>query len=187
MVKALPYGTRTQGTNKVSDITNLIFIGKASWLRRAFDAAGWIASDELNAASTFQPSDTFGQSEITQAPMSKLLLDEQKPLFTLSKTTNTFSSRHHIRVLARARKGRETVLTASSTQDIGIAFSAKQKTFIHMIDQYLDNERSKVSNALLHRCVDGSILFPPLGPSGCVQLDRRPFADGWAGGGSGDQ
>ena len=38
--------------------------------------------------------------------------------------------------------------TASSTQDIGIAFSYKQKTFIHVIDQYLDNERSKVANDL---------------------------------------
>jgi hypothetical protein len=41
MLKALPYRTKTEGTNKVSDITNLIFIGKASALRRAFDAAGW--------------------------------------------------------------------------------------------------------------------------------------------------
>ena len=157
MVKALPYRTRTQGTNKVSDITNLIFIGKASSLRRAFDAAGWVASDELNAASTFQTVKTLsGNQKYTQAPMSTLLLDEQKPLFTLSKTTNTFSSRHHIRVFGTGEKwDGETVLTASSTQDIGIAFSAKQKTFIHVIDQYLDNERSKVSNDLeFTGCVD---------------------------------
>ena len=158
MVKGLPYRTKTQGTNKVSDITNLIFIGKPSSLRRAFDAAGWVPSDQLNAASTFQTVKTLsGNQNYTQAPMSTLLLDEQQPLFTLSKTTNTFSSRHHIRVFpTSAVFDGKTVLTASSTQDIGIAFSAKQKTFIHVIDQYLDNERSKVTNDLeFTGCVDG--------------------------------
>jgi hypothetical protein len=163
MVKALPYRTKTEGTNKVSDITNLIFIGKASSLRRAFDAAGWVPSDELNAASTFQTVKTLsGNQKYTQAPMSTLLLDEQKPLFTLSKTTNTFSSRHHIRVFGTSETwDGETVLTASSTQDIGIAFSAKQKTFIHVIDQYLDNERSKVTNDLeFTGCVEAIDLAP---------------------------
>jgi len=163
MVKALPYRTKTEGTNKVSDITNLIFIGKASSLRRAFEAAGWVASDELNAASTFQTVKTLtGNQKYTQAPMSTLLLDEQKPLFTLSKTTNTFSSRHHIRVFGTSETwDGKTVLTASSTQDIGIAFSAKQKTFIHVIDQYLDNERSKVTNDLeFTGCVDSIDLAP---------------------------
>jgi hypothetical protein len=163
LVKALPYRTKTEGTNKVSDITNLIFIGKASSLRRAFEAAGWVPSDELNAASTFQTVKTLtGNQKYTQAPMSTLLLDEQKPLFTLSKTTNTFSSRHHIRVFGTSETwDGKTVLTASSTQDIGIAFSAKQKTFIHVIDQYLDNERSKVTNDLeFTGCVDSIDLAP---------------------------
>jgi hypothetical protein len=163
MVKALPYRTKTEGTNKVSDITNLIFIGKPSSLRRAFDGAGWVPADELNAASTFQTVKTLsGNQKYTQAPMSTLLLDEQKPLFTLSKTTNTFSSRHHIRVFGTSETwDGKTVLTASSTQDIGIVFSAKQKTFIHVIDQYLDNERSKVTNDLeFTGCVDAIDLAP---------------------------
>ncbi len=163
MVKGLPYRTKTQGTNKVSDITNLIFIGKPSSVRRAFDAAGWVPADQLNAASTFQTVKTLsGNENYTQAPMSTLLLDEQQPLFTLSKTTNTFSSRHHIRVFPTSEVfDGKTVLTASSTQDIGIAFSAKQKTFIHVIDEYLDNERSKVTNDLeFTGCVDGVELVP---------------------------
>jgi hypothetical protein len=163
MVKALPFRTKTEATNKVSDITNLVFVGKASALRRAFDAAGWVPSDELNAASAFQTAKTLsGNQTYTQAPMSTLLLDEQKPLFTLSKTTNTFSSRHHIRVFPTSETfDGKTVLTASSTQDIGIAFSAKQKTFIHVIDQYLDNERSKVTNDLeFTGCVDAIDVAP---------------------------
>ena len=163
MVKALPYRTKTQGTNRVSDITNLIFVGKPEALQRAFAAAGWVPSDQLTAATTFQTVKTLaGNQKYTQAPMSTLLLNDRQPLFTLSKTTNTFSSRHHIRIFPTDETWEGTqVMTASSTQDIGIAFSARQKTFIHVIDQYLDNERSKVTNDLQFTgCVESIDLVP---------------------------
>lgn len=156
-VKTLPFRTRTKGSNKVSDITNLVFIGPAAGLQRAFAAAGWLPTDDLHAASTFRTVKTLtGNQTYTQAPMSVLLLDELPPIFTLSKTTNTFSSRHHLRVFPTEEKyDGETVLTSSSTQDIGIAFSRKQKTFIHVIDQHIDNERSKVVNDLMFTgCVE---------------------------------
>jgi opacity protein-like surface antigen len=156
-VKELPYRTRTKGSNKVSDVTNLVFIGDAAALQRAFAAAGWLPTDDLYAASTFRTVKTLtGNQTYTQAPMSVLLLDERPPLFTLSKTTNTFSSRHHLRVFPTDKRyAGATVLTSSSTQDIGIAFSRKQRTFIHVIDQHIDNERSKVVNDLMYTgCVD---------------------------------
>jgi hypothetical protein len=155
--KKLPYRTRTQGSNKESDLTNLIFVGSASGLERAFKAAGWLPTEDLTAGSTFRTIKTLsGNQTYTQAPMSILLLDENAPLLSLSKTTNTFSSRHHLRVFSTSetREG-HAVLTASSTQDIGIAFSKKQKTFIHVIDEHIDNERSKVVNDLVFTgCVE---------------------------------
>lgn len=156
-VKKLPYRTRTKGSNKVSDLTNLVFIGQPEALERAFTAAGWLPTDDLDAGSTFRTVKTLtGNQTYTQAPMSVLLLDERAPLFTLSKTTNTFSSRHHLRVFPTTESyGGQTVMTSSSTQDIGIAFSRKQKTFIHVIDQHIDNERSKVVNDLMFTgCVE---------------------------------
>lgn len=156
-VKKLPFLTRTKGSNKASDLTNLVFIGSPAALQRAFAAAGWQHTDDLDAASTFRTLKTLtGNQTYTQAPMSVLLLDERPPLFTLSKTTNTFSSRHHLRVFpTEERYGNQTVMTSSSTQDIGIAFSRKQKTFIHVIDQHIDNERSKVVNDLMFTgCVE---------------------------------
>jgi opacity protein-like surface antigen len=149
-VKTIPFRTRTKAGNKVSDLTNLVFIGSPDALHRAFTAAGWKPSDELNAGSTFRTLKTLsGNQAYTQAPMSVLLLDERDPLYTLSKTTNSFAARHHLRIFpTTAEWDGQTVLTASSTQDIGIAFSRKQKTFIHVIDQHIDNERSKVVNDL---------------------------------------
>jgi hypothetical protein len=163
LVRDLPYRTATQGTGKLSDITNLIFIGNVSSLRRAFDAAGWTTADQLTAASTFQTVKTLtGNQTYTQAPMSTLILGDEEPLFTLQKTTNTFSSRHHVRVFPTGESfDGKTVLTASSTQDIAIAFSYRQKTFIHVIDQYLDNERSKIVDDLdFTGCVDHVGLVP---------------------------
>jgi hypothetical protein len=162
-VKTIPFRTRTKGSNKVSDLTNLIFIGSPDALHRAFTAAGWLPSDDLNSTSTFRTLKTLGGNQTyTQAPMSVLLLDERAPLFTLSKTTNTFSSRHHIRVFpTEAKWDGATTLTASSTQDTGIGFSRKQKTFIHIIDQHIDNERSKVINDLnFTGCVESIDMIP---------------------------
>lgn len=163
LVKTLPFRTRTKAGNKVSDLTNLVFIGSPDALHRAFAAAGWLASDELNAGSTFRTLKTLsGNQTYTQAPMSVLLLDERAPIYTLSKTTNTFASRHHLRVFpTTAEWDNQTVLTASSTQDIGIAFSRKQRTFIHVIDEHIDNERSKIVNDLKFTgCVTSLDMVP---------------------------
>ena len=162
-VKTIPFRTRTKTSNKVSDLTNLIFIGSPDALDRAFTAAGWLPSDDLNSASTFRTLKTLGGNQTyTQAPMSVLLLEERAPLFTLSKTTNTFSSRHHVRVFPTDQRWEgTTTVTASSTQDTGIGFSRKQKTFIHIIDQHIDNERSKIINDLKFTgCVDSLDMVP---------------------------
>jgi hypothetical protein len=163
VVKALPFRTETETGHVPSDVTNLIFIGSPEALQRAFTAAGWTSANSLTAASTFQTAKALtGNQTYTEAPMSVLTLDGQRPINTLQKTTNTFSSRHHLRIFPTKQSFEgQPVLTSSSTQDIGIAFSAKQKTFIHVIDQYLDNERSKVVNDLeFTGCVQSVEVVP---------------------------
>jgi hypothetical protein len=162
-VRALPFRTATQAGNKPSDFTNLLFLGAPEAVQRALKSAGWLNVDQLTAASTFQTLKSIaGDEGYNEAPMSTLLLDERPPVFTLSKTTNTFSARHHLRVFDPSMQYQGlTALTSSSTQDIGIAFSRKQKTFIHVIDEYIDNERSKVVNDLSFTgCVDAVELVP---------------------------
>jgi hypothetical protein len=161
IARELPYRTTTKGSNKPSDLTNLIFIGDPSAVRRAFLAAGWSSADVLDAASKFESVKALsGNQTYDEAPMSTLLLDERPPVFTFQKTTNTFASRHHTRVFATGETfDQQTVLTASSTQDVAIAFSGRQKTFIHVIDQDIDNERSKITNDLIFTgCVESAEL-----------------------------
>jgi opacity protein-like surface antigen len=161
LVRNLPYRTMTANSNKPSDLTNLVFLGDPSALERAFRAAGWVQADRLNTISGFLTLRSIAENQgYHTAPMSVLLLDEQKPLFTFSKALNTFSKRHHLRIWLRSEKWQgKRVLTASATQDIGIALSRKNKTFIHVIDTEIDHERDKIVNDLAFTgCVNAAEL-----------------------------
>jgi opacity protein-like surface antigen len=163
LIRRLPYRTATENTNKPSDLTNLVFLGSPAALERAFRAAGWVQSDRLNTISGFLTLRSIAENQRYQsAPMSVLLLDEQRPRFTFSKTLDTFSKRHHARIWLRAETWQGMpVLTASSTQDIGIQLSRKNKTFIHTIDTNIDNERTKITNDLIFTgCVTAAELYP---------------------------
>ena len=153
----LPFRTATATGNQPSDLTNLVFLGTEEALRSAFDAAGWVETDELGARSSYATMKSVVENQgYREAPMSTLLLDGQTPAITYSKTLNTFFKRHHLRVFAQdgTYDGRP-VWTSSSTQDTGVGFAVSQKTFIHLIDENIDHERSKVVNDLvLTECVD---------------------------------
>lgn len=163
LVRSLPYRTMTQGSYKPSDLTNLIFLGNPDALNRAFQAAGWVQADHLNTISGFMTMRSIAENQGYQAaPMSTLLLDEQRPDLTISKTLNTFSKRHHARIWFRSETWNGmTVMTASSTQDTGIELSRANRTFIHVIDTLIDNERAKIVNDLVYTgCVDAAELMP---------------------------
>jgi hypothetical protein len=168
---------------KTSDLTNLVFIGSQESIQHAFAAAGWVQSDNLTAETTYRTVRSITeQQQYNSAPMSNLMLAGHLPDFTYSKTLNTFSKRHHIRIWQDAQtwstptESGLTVWTASSTQDIGIGFSKKDRTFIHLIDTNIDNERAKVVNDLIFTgCVDA------------VQLVQRPWLPKDAKNGTGEE
>ena len=150
-IRRLPFRTYTQGSNVPSDITNLAFIGSASAIERAFAASGWEPVDDLNAQTTYQTVRSIAENQgYRRAPMSTLLLDGKAPEYAYAKTLNTFSKRHHLRIWQSQETWEgESVWTSSSTHDIGIGFSKANKTFIHLIDTHIDNERSKVVNDMV--------------------------------------
>ncbi len=163
LIRNLPFRTATVNSNKPSDLTNLVFLGSSAAVKRAFEAAGWVQADRLNTITGFLTLRSIAENQqYRSAPMSTLLLDEQRSLFEFSKTLNTFAKRDHTRIWLRPEKWNGTsVLTASSTQDIGIQLSRKNKTFIHVIDTHIDGERSKIVNDLIFTgCVDQAELFP---------------------------
>ncbi len=159
MVRKLPYRTFTEGKKEVpSDLTNLAFIGSADALRRAFAAAGWVVVDSLTAETTYSTIRSVAENQgYKTAPMSVLVLDGKEPDYAYAKTLNTFSKRHHLRIWTTSQSWQgQPVWTSSATHDTGIGFSRKNKTFIHLIDTNIDNERAKVVNDLIFTgCVTG--------------------------------
>lgn len=166
MVRELPFRTYTEGSNVPSDLTNLLLIGSSGAIERAFADGGWEPVDELNAQTTYSTIRSIAENQgYRRAPMSILVLNDAPPKYAYAKTLNTFSKRHHLRIFSSPETWQgEPVWNSSSTHDIGIGFSKKNKTFIHLIDSNIDNERAKVVNDLiLTGCVTG------------VQLVNRPW------------
>jgi LssY-like putative type I secretion system component LssY/outer membrane protein with beta-barrel domain len=178
IVKQLPFRTYTDKSNIPSDITNLIFIGSADAVQRAFDKAGWVPVDTLTAETAYQTVRSIAENQgYKAAPMSTLLLNGSPSQYNYAKTLNTFSKRHHLRIWKTDESwDGQTVWTSSSTHDIGIGFSKSNKTFIHLIDTHIDNERAKVVNDLIFTgCVTG------------VQLVTRPWIPKDAKNGTGEE
>lgn len=151
LVNRQPFQTTAQKPPKPSDITNLMFIGSQEQLERAFKEAGWASAHELNAQSAIETVRAVAELRgYKEAPMSILLLDGKTPDMVFQKQLNTFAMRHHLRVWRRPETFHDApVWVSAATHDIGIDFSQKDLTFIHLIDPQIDRERAKVVTDLV--------------------------------------
>ena len=176
LVHRLPYRTETRNSGKASDLTNLVFIGDREAVKRAFEAAGWVQATDSTASTRYRTVRAFAESQPYQeAPMSALLLDGEPAVMTLSKTLNTFTRRHHIRIYEwKESWDGQSVFTASATHDTDIVVALNERKVTHQIDGRIDEERAKVVNDLVF--------------SGCVEAAEkvsRPWIDGAARNGTG--
>ena len=151
LVNSQPYRTVAAQPPRPSDMTNLMFIGTEAELRAAFEKAGWSSAARLNTQSKLETARALIEDRgYKEGPMSVLLLDGQPPDLSLQKGNNTFSQRHHLRIFRRPGMfAGKPVWVCSSTHDIGIDFSERDRTFIHKVDSKIDGERAKVVNDLL--------------------------------------
>lgn len=158
LVKKLPYRTATEGKNEPSDITSVMILGDEAGIVRALDAAGWARSDALGAQSDYGVMRSVIENQgYREAPVSTLLLDGKPPVGAWAKTLDTFFQRHHLRLFAEGTEfDGQAVFVSSATHDSGIGISKASKRMIHLIDENIDEERSKVVNdLLLTGCVEG--------------------------------
>ncbi len=159
LIRSLPFRTATEGDGAPSDLTSLLYLGSQDAVERAFLAAGWVRSDRLDGRSTYGVMRSIIENQgYRAAPMSVLLLNGKSPELTFAKTLNTFFSRHHLRIYGQSVTTADgtPVFTSTATYDSGVGFSKSAKTFIHLINENIDEERGKVVNdLLLTGCVDG--------------------------------
>jgi LssY C-terminus len=151
LVLRQPFRTAAEKPPKPSDVTNLMFIGSQAEIEKAFRAAGWSSSEQLNAKSKLETFRAMTEMRgYKEGPMSILMLDGRPPDLVFQKTNNTYNARHHLRIWHRPGtfNGKE-IWVCAATHDIGIDFSEQNHTFIHKVDTQIDRERAKVVNDLL--------------------------------------
>lgn len=158
LVRALPYRTLTLKSSRPSDITNVVLLGGKEAIERAFEAAGWVAPDARTSTTIYRTFRAITEDQgYHRAPMSQQLLAGEDPALSVSKTLNTFSRRHHARIWHRPETwNAQDVFVAAGTEDVAVAFSQKNRTFIHVINEQIDAEREKIVNDLSFTgCVAG--------------------------------
>jgi hypothetical protein len=161
LVNRQPFQTAAEKPPKPSDLTNLMFLGSQEEIAKAFREAGWFSAAALNTKAKLETLRAIVEERgYSEAPVSVLLLDNQKPDMVFQKANNTFASRHHLRIWKRPEtfQGRE-VWVCAATHDIGIDFSAENRTFIHKIDSQIDRERAKVVFDLLFTGLVGGLAL----------------------------
>lgn len=151
LVNRQPFRTVAQSPPRPSDLTNVMFLGTEDELRAAFAKAGWSEPARLNTQSKLETARALIESRgYKEGPMSILLLDGRPPDLAFEKGNNTFARRHHVRIFRRPDSfDGKPAWVCSSTHDIGIDFSERDRTFIHKIDSDIDHERAKVVEDLI--------------------------------------
>ncbi len=136
---------------KLSDPTNLMFLGTRQQLIAAFGEAGWFAPDDLSVKSALKVAQaTLRQSGYSSAPVSELQIAGQPPTLVFQKSLDTFAKRHHLRIwkLNQTYNGQE-VWIGAATHDIATTNSRAGSKWSHRIDPHVDREREWVETDLL--------------------------------------
>jgi len=150
LVTSAPLRTKTPG-NKLSDLTNLMFIGTEEELATAFSEAGWYESVGLGVGSALKTVQaTIRNTAYSEAPVSLLTISGRPPDLVFQKSLDTFAKRHHIRIWKQEAlyQGRP-VWVGAATHDIAVANARAKTKWSHRIDPHVDRERDWIATDLL--------------------------------------
>jgi len=151
LLAVVPTRTYAAYSNRPSDLINVMFVGSRDDIITAFEAAGWIEPQQPSIRTHIRSIRAVadGHGDRT-APMSDLLVEDQKADMSWQKSFNDLSKRHHIRIWKQPAtwNGRQ-VWIAAATHDIDFAFWRPGTALTHKIAENVDDERDKVMNDLL--------------------------------------
>ncbi len=132
------------------DPINLVLIGNADEIRRAYQDAGWSEAEVKTGKSIWETIRAVAADKgYGSAPVSQLYVYGRPEDLAFEKMLDTFMKRHHLRLWRSPVKtpgGREIWLGAA-THDVGL--DVRPGVVSHAIDPDLDDERSKVGADLL--------------------------------------
>jgi hypothetical protein len=151
LIRALPPRAFALGGRVAGDLVNLVFLADADAIGAAFTAAGWDTAARLSVRTCFDTFVAMAEArDYAHQPVSQLVLDGRAPDLVFQKLTDTFAKRHHVRIWrSDVEWAGRPVYVAAATHDVGIEFSAEERTFTHRTDPAIDLERDKIVNDLL--------------------------------------
>ncbi len=129
------------------DPLNLVLVGNADEVRRAFEEADWAEAVKLSEKSVWETvRAVIANRGYREAPVSQLYLYNRPEDLAFQKMFNTFAERHHLRLWrapVSTPDGREIWLGAA-THDTGWDIRPEEGVVSHAIDPEIDAEREKV-------------------------------------------
>ncbi len=132
---------------------NVILIGSASDLVRAFRAADWVQADRLSLLSLRRAlSAALTGGPDPTGPVTPSFLGEQPELLAFSQAAGrTFATRHHIRIWLSSYEltSGSPIWLATTSYDSGYAISAGSFLPVHKIAPDIDDEREYVVASLM--------------------------------------
>ncbi len=146
-VAAMPYRTEAPNSGRLSDLTNVLFIGSHQQITAAFAAAGWTQANPASFRRRINWIRAAGELRgDAGAPMSLLLLNGAEPDMSWEKGLNDVSKRHHIRMWREEARWRgQEMWVGAATRDIDFAYLRPGGRLSHRIEQDVDQERDKVA------------------------------------------
>jgi hypothetical protein len=129
---------------KPGDPLNLVVIGSAEEIRRAFQEAGWAEAEKLTGKSLFETvRAVIANKGYGTAPVSQLYLFGRPEDLAFQKMLNTFAKRHHLRLWrSPATAAAREIWLGAATHDIG--WDIRAEVVSHAIEPEIDKEREKV-------------------------------------------
>jgi hypothetical protein len=150
IVAAAPLRTHdTKG--RLSDLTNMMFLGTREQIVTAFDETGWFEADALGVGSALKTAQaTARQTGYSNAPVSLLMINGRPPDLVFQKSLDTLAKRHHLRIWKEpgTYEGRQ-VWIGAATHDLAVSSEKKGTKWSHRIDSHIDRERDWVETDLL--------------------------------------
>ncbi len=180
LLPALP--ARSEAHRRPGDPINLVFLGSAADLDRAFRTAGWTRASRKSVGTLIQEAvAVLASRPDAHAPVSTQHVAGRAQDATYELPGRTARARDHVRLWRVVADGAAWV--GAATQDIGILVNPFKGRLTHRIAPAVDDERDRIVAALLlEGCAD---LLGYVRLAGAVRTGRNAtsqpfFGDGRA-------
>ena len=187
IARALPMHASLPGGHVPSDVISIAMIGSASQLSAAFAHAGWTRAVPLSFRDDFVVFEKAAKGQgFESQPVSELVLNGRAPTVVYEKVADTFVKRHHFRVWRWPAGAVDADTSAlwliAATHDTGLMFSTKRRSFTHIVDPRIDEERDKiVSDLVAAGTVSAMSYVPRVAPASGTTVNggKKPAVTDW--------